>query len=395
LGTEVARPLLAGVALLVAAAVSAQERAVLEHEFVEGCRTLLGDRVAGTREDVLGKEGWVLLTSELRFASIGRFFGPDALKAMPRVRAENADPIPAIVDFERQLAARGIALIFMPVPVRPLIYPESVLGRERLGDAAAVPYLASDQIAFLEALRERGVRVIDLAPVFLAHRSDPRGPIFVPSESHWTGLGVVLAAREVAAAVRGEPWLAAAGKAELTTEWQTLEHTGHIYRDLHAKGGLPERPPDRLQYRAVRVATPAGTHPVELSNPDGPVVVMGDSNTIWWKDRDASLGHQLAYELGVSVDVQATSGGGATHARLNLIRTAQATPGYLASKKLVVWCFSSRAIIEGSEGWPRTPVDPPPPAPAAETDSPVATPAPGQPPPPGGGGRPLPRQGQP
>jgi hypothetical protein len=100
---------------------------------------------------VLGKEGWVLLGSELRFASIGRFFGPDAARATPRARAEVADPIPAIVDFDRQLTARGFALVFMPVPVRPLIYPESVLGRDRLGDAAPVPYLSSDQIAFMAA----------------------------------------------------------------------------------------------------------------------------------------------------------------------------------------------------------------------------------------------------
>lgn len=87
---------------------------------------------------------------------------------------------------------------------------------------------------------------------------------------------------------------------------------------------------------------------------------MGESNTIWWKTRDASLGHQLASEMGFPVDVQATTGGGATNARLNLIRTAQATPGYLAGKKLVVWSFSSRATIEGTEGWPRPPIDPPP-----------------------------------
>jgi alginate O-acetyltransferase complex protein AlgJ len=354
------RPVATVVALLLALSASAGEPPALEKEFGDRCRSLLGERVQGTREDVLGQEGWVLLTSELRFASIGRFFGPDAIKASPRVKPEVADPIPAIVDFAEQLGARGVALIFMPVPVRPLVYPESVLGAERLRGITPVPYLFSDQVAFIAALRERGVRAIDLTPIFLAHRDDPHAPIFVPSESHWTGLGTVLAAREVAASVRGEPWLERAARIELAADWQVLEHSGHIYRDIHEKGGLPPRPPDRLHYRRVQLATSTGLQPLSLQNPDSPVVVMGDSNTIWWRDRGASFPHQLAHELRIPVDVQATTGGGATNARLNLIRTARANPGYLASKKLVVWCFSSRATIEGSDGWPMTPIDPPP-----------------------------------
>ena len=354
-----ARPVLAFLALWLAAVPLAQAQHPLELEFRERCRAMIGERVAGTKEAVVGQEGWVLLTSELRFASIGRFFGPEAARATPRVRPENADPIPAIVDFARQLEARGIELIFMPVPIRPLVYPESVLGKERLRGAGPASCLISDQTEFLAALREQGVRVIDLVPLFLAHRDDPRGPVFVPSESHWTGLGVVLAAREVAAAVDGKPWLAAAGKSQLLVEWHTLDHTGHIYRDLQLKGRLPARPPDRLQYRAVRLSTPQGAQSLPLHNPDSPVVVIGDSNTIWWKDRDASLGHQLACELGFPIDVQATTRGGAPNPRRNQTRTARATPGYLDGKKLVVWCFSSRATIEGTEGWPLTPIDAP------------------------------------
>ncbi len=349
----------AAAALLLAVQAAGGEPPALEKEFADRCRAMLGEKLAGTREDVLGQAGWVLLATELRFASIGRFFGPEAAKATPRVRPEVADPIPAIVDFAAQLEARGISLIFMPVPVRPLIYPESVLGAERLRGVAPLPYLFRDQAEFIAALRARGVRAIDLTPVFLAHRDDPHAPIFVPSESHWTGLGAVLAAREVAAAVRGEPWLERAARVELSAEWETLEHTGHIYRDIHEKGGLPPRPPDRLHFRRVLLAAPAGPQPLSLDNPESPVTVMGDSNTIWWRDRGASFPHQLAHELRIKVDVQATTGGGATNARLNLIRTARANPAYLASKKLVVWCFSSRATIEGSEGWPLTPIDPP------------------------------------
>ena len=34
------------------------------------------------------------------------------------------DPRPAILDFQRQLAERGIRLVLMPTPVKPMIHPE-------------------------------------------------------------------------------------------------------------------------------------------------------------------------------------------------------------------------------------------------------------------------------
>jgi len=365
---------LAAVAAVIPAAAASPPSA-LEPAFKEGCRRLLTARVPGTKEAVLGEAGWVLLTSELKFASTGRFFGAEARLAYTRTKPEYADPIPAIVDFARQLADRGIGLVFMPVPVRPLVYPESVLGEAALPARQPPPYLFAEQAAFFAELSARGVQTIDLTPLFLAHRGDSRAPLFVPSESHWTGYGVYLAARAVAETVRGEPWLATAPHQEMTAEWLTLEHTGSIYRDLVSRGGLPARPPDHVHYRSVKLVTPEGPRSMARENLDSPVVVMGDSNTIWWRDRDASLAHQLAYELGFPVDVQATTGGGATNSRLNLIRTAQAHPGYLAKKKLVVWCFSSRATIEGSEGWRLTPIDPPPtPTPTPEPPgAPAAT----------------------
>jgi alginate O-acetyltransferase complex protein AlgJ len=54
------------------------------------------------------------------------------------------------------------------------------------------------------------------------------------------------------------------------------------------------------------------------------------------------------------VDLVAVRGSGATPARVNLLRRAR-TEGYLAKKKVVIWCFGAREFTEAS-GWQKVPV---------------------------------------
>ncbi len=69
----------------------------------------------------------------------------------------------------------------------------------------------------------------------------------------------------------------------------------------------------------------------------------------------AGLADQLALELGFAVDLVGVRGSGATAARINLLRRAQATPEYWANKKMVIWVFSAREFTE-SDGWRKVPV---------------------------------------
>ena len=65
----------------------------------------------------------------------------------------------------------------------------------------------------------------------------------------------------------------------------------------------------------------------------------------------AGLPDQLAYELGVPVDLVAVRGSGATPSRLNLLRRKD----NLAGKKVVIWCLSAREFTEG-QGWRKVPL---------------------------------------
>ncbi len=347
-------------AVTLAAATAAwcgEAPTALEAEFKAGCRRMTGEKLKGTSELVLGHEGWVVLTTELWYAGGGAFWGEAARDANPGAPADAVDPLPAVLDFNARLAARGITLIFMPVPTRVVVYPEAILGAERLASSQATPDLHSPEREFLALLRSRGVRVVALTPLLLANRGDPHAPLFVPSDSHWTGAAIALASAELARFIRAMPFYPRALKRELVATWQERIHVGHIYGALHEKAGLPERPGDHMWLRTVALKTPDGDQRVEMRNPESPVVVIGDSNTICWKDQGGALFQQLSADLGFPVDELATTGGGATNTRLNFVRTALAEPGYLEGKKVVVWCFTSRSFHNSLDGWRLVPLD--------------------------------------
>src|SRR3954447_26690546 len=61
-----------------------------------------------------GADGWLFFSGELRLLSLGRFWGAEAAKVSRAHKPELADPVPAILDFQQQLKARGIDLVVVP-----------------------------------------------------------------------------------------------------------------------------------------------------------------------------------------------------------------------------------------------------------------------------------------
>ena len=68
--------------------------------------------------------------------------------------------------------------------------------------------------------------------------------------------------------------------------------------------------------------------------------------------KDAGLPEQLAYQLGLNVDLVGVRGSGATPARVELARRRD----NLAGKKLAIWCFTVREYTESLTGWRKVPV---------------------------------------
>jgi alginate O-acetyltransferase complex protein AlgJ len=296
-----------------------------------------------------GAEGWFFLSNDIRFLSVGQFWGADAAKVSRAHKPESADPIPAIVDFHDQLKRRGIDLLLMPVPPKAAIYPEKILPDVDLHGETAAPYLAR----FYDELRKREIDVVDLSPVFLQNRANEHGPVFCKTDTHWSGLGCVLAAQTIKEKI-GEK-LAAQPRKNYSAEWKETTIKGDLGDLAGSNTKKPE--PEKI---AVRTISDKETGGAAINpDPNSPLLIIGDSHTLVFHDflgEKSGLLDQLAYEIGVAPDLIGTRGSGSTSVRISLYRRARKDPGYLAKKKVIVWCFAAREFTESDQGWDRVPV---------------------------------------
>lgn len=303
---------------------------------------------------VTGREGWLFLASELRHLGVGPFWGESAVKASRAMNPEQADPLPAIADFQEQLAAMGIELLIVPVPPKAVIYPDGLPDKAPRDPAGQSARLDTALQTFYGRLRFKGMRVLDLTSVFIKNRSHPEGALYCKQDSHWSGNGCVLAAREIGlelfVAFNDYP------KQTFTGQWDTVEIEGDLWKALDE----PKPPKEKVRIRRV---SRAGQRGAVESDPKSPVILLGDSHGLVFHGGDdmlakgAGLPDQLALELGFPVDLAAVRGSGATAARINLLRRAQRDPAYWAGRKWVVWCFSAREFTE-SDGWRKAPIKP-------------------------------------
>lgn len=310
---------------------------------------------------VVGKQGWILLVDELKYLAYNKTWlsHPAALENTPP--HTGVDPLSAILYFDRELKNMGITLIVVPVPVRPLVYPEAVLTPSHFEDYPRVPNLATWQEGIFDHLEMNGCRVVDLTQTLIDHRASDRGPVFLPTESHWTGFGMVVAGKEIAALVKQQDWYGRTEKRMVERKWMTVDHAGDLTERLvRGLQGVDVVPPEmkdlvlgpvEMPVRKVMFSEEGRSIEVETRNPGSPVVVVGDSYVAFGAASGWGIGQQLADELGIAVDVLSTNAGGANEARMNLIRAAVSNPRYLAGKKCVIWCFASRELV-GVEWFP-------------------------------------------
>jgi SGNH hydrolase-like domain, acetyltransferase AlgX len=300
---------------------------------------------------VAGNDGWLFFGGELRLLSVGQFWGEAATKVSRAHKPDLADPLPVILDFHQQLKARGIELLLVPVPPKAAIYPEKIVAGVDPKTTDPAPALRR----FYEKLRVAGVDVLDLSALFLQNRENARGPVFCKTDSHWSGIGCVLASEAIAEKVRAKIAKPATVK-EYLSEWKEAEREGDL-ASLVAGDGR-KLPPEKI---AVQSVSEKGTGAAVQDDPNSPLLLLGDSHTLIYHDRDflpvrAGLVDQLALQLGFAPDLIGTSGSGATPVRINLYRRSGKDAGYLAKKKMIVWCFAAREFTEATEGWAKVPI---------------------------------------
>ena len=281
---------------------------------------------AAQSSSVEGTAGWRFLPAEIKHLLAG-----DPSK-------DPKNPLAAITDFNEQLKHLGIRLIVLPVPAKAAVHPEFLDARLK---GASIPMPEAE---FYDALRSNGVEVMNIAPDLLEAKSD--GPLYCERDTHWNGRSIAIAAKKLAALLKGVT------KESLSLD--TREESVEIQGDL---GGDKEKV-------ALRFVTLRGQ--AERVEPDraSPILILGDSHVLVFHDggdmhaSGAGLPDQLAFELGAPVDVVAVRGSGATSARVSLARRARAAPDYLASKKVIIWCFGARELTQ-ADSWKLVPLTKP------------------------------------
>ena len=343
---------LGSVCAACACVVASARTMAAQMDVVHGeCARLAAEAEREGNHTILGRDGWMYFAPELRHLGSGRFWGQAAARVSRAAKPEFADPLPAIVDFHDQLKRAGVELLVVPVPPKAVIYPEHIFPAGMVTESE--PRIDMLHQRFYEELRSHGVNVLDLVPVFLEAKAGKT--LYCRQDTHWSGAACIEAARVLKEVIAAEPWYASLTRRKYAAVHGEIEISGDLRSTM--SGEAPAK--EKVAIRYIQAAEAGDAEPV-APDPASPVVLLGDShNLVFHAGGDmhaagAGLADQLAFELGLPVDLIAVRGSGATPARVNMLRRAR-NPSYLAGKKIVVWCFSAREFTE-STGWMKVPV---------------------------------------
>ena len=288
-------------------------------------KVLLGVFGTGNEKVVVGKDGWLFYPEDIDYLLDSGFMRP--VRQWKRAQEDvQPDPVRAIVRFKDELAARGIRLVVLPVPVKACFHGDQL--------HAAAAYLENrDYRAFLEVLGRHGVEVLDLNDDFRVLQQSGTEP-FLKTDTHWTPEAMALAAERCAERLGcGNP-LPRGDEAVVTNAGDTavlLKLADHPY------------PPETVTIRQFDL----------VPDTSADVLVLGDSfvniysmEAMNWGIRGGFAEH-LAARLGRPVDVIARNDGGDHASRSILARELARGRDRLAGKKTVVWVFSARKLPTG------------------------------------------------
>ncbi len=301
---------------------------------------------AGNERVYIGRDGWLFYRPDLDYLTGPAFLDADVLRRRVAASSEwstlpQPDPRPAILRFQRQLAAQGISLIVIPTPGKAAIHPDKLASayihvREPLHNPSYG--------ALVEELARAGVLVFDAATVLSEARQS--GPQYLVTDTHWRPEAMELVAERLAAFVNDRVTLPVVPSPIYRTQDHEIVNAGDTLLMLDLPDGQRRYPPERAWIRRVLAPDGAPWRPDRAAD----VLVLGDSfsniyslGSMNWGD-SAGLVEQLSYALRRPIDriVQNDDAAFATRAML-----ARDGPVRLAGKRVVIWQFAERELAFG------------------------------------------------
>jgi alginate O-acetyltransferase complex protein AlgJ len=304
---------------------------------------------AGNERVYAGRGGWLFYRPDVELLTAPGFLRPDRLARRAASSDEWAaqvqpDPRDAILQFKRDLDARGIALVVMPTPVKPTVHPERLASRfeDRLE-----PLQNPSFEAFVADLEREGVLVLDVSTALA--RAKAGGAQYLSTDTHWRPEAMELAAETLRDFVAARVPLPEVPDPDLKIQRVEIRAAGDTSRMLDLPDGQTLFPPEIVWLRRVLQADGTAWRPSRSAD----VLVLGDSfsniyslGSMGWGD-SAGLVEQLAWILRRPIDrmVQNDEGGYATRAVLQ--REMQSHGDRLTGKRLVIYQFAARELASG------------------------------------------------
>jgi alginate O-acetyltransferase complex protein AlgJ len=301
---------------------------------------LTGKLGAGNEQVYLGRGTWLFYRPDVDYITGPPFLDPSQLRQRERVDRVQPDPVKAIVDFRNQLAARGIDLIAMPVPMKPGIDADKFSTRAEV----TAPLHNASFTEFKARLENAGVRVFDPGPSLIRRKNG--APLYLESDTHWRPETMEFAAENLAALISpSTPAL----RAPLQLTEKQIRGLGDIARMLRLPPLQNLYLPEKVTIREVLSAN-APWRPSKEAD----ILLLGDSfsnifslDALGWGE-SAGFAEHLSRALGGRpLDCILRNSDAAYATREILSRDLARGRDRLAGKKLVVWEFAARELAFG------------------------------------------------
>lgn len=310
----------------------------------------------GNSQVLVGKDDWLFFRDDFDYLTSPPFLSPAALARRSRGASRHPssapDPLPAILRLAKEVEARGMGFVLLPVPTKLGVAWERFLGRAASGGEALEN---PSRDVLLERLSEAGVAVYDPAPALRAMELAGAPPPYMQRDSHWSPAGLDRAASGLAS------WLRA--RYPLATEpgFTRRKIPNDRLADLAELLGLdPETNPYLHEPLELDAVDAPGGAPYGTRSGVGEVLLVGDSFSrllIRNKRRggDANFAAALAFHLQAPVAMRAEDDAGADFARrIRWLRK----PGELDGRVVVVFEIAERSFALGD--WTSIPLEEPP-----------------------------------
>jgi alginate O-acetyltransferase complex protein AlgJ len=296
-----------------------------------------------------GRSGWLFYRPDVDYVVGAGFLDPRAMRRRRESTGEwiaqpQPDPRPAIVDFKRQLDARGITLVVMPTPVKPEMHPDMLA---RSVDEGAVPLQNASYRTFVDDLRRQHVAVFDVAEELAKDRE--ANAAYLVTDTHWRPETMERTAALLGAFIRSRVELDPTADVPYGLESRDVSNVGDTAAMLDLPDGHRLNRPEAVVVH--RVVEDDGT-PWRPSR-DADVLVLGDSFTniyslasMGWGDA-AGLAEHLGRALNRPIDRIVQNDDGAYATRERLRQDLASGSNRLRGKRVVVLQFAARELAAG------------------------------------------------